>query len=192
MPFEHSDMMQKFSFIAVEGRRQPPPSHWRKCIELYEEALGNKLPEYYTKFLKEYGFLAFSPRSGRVFFPDPAYPEDDGVEIEGFFGVTGDPSASLLQSYDIYYEYRSYRNPFEFFGTFVPFNESPDDALDKLKKERFSSQYLPIASSPGGAIVMSLDGEDEGRIYFFSQDDNKVRFLSETFDKLLNGLYIKK
>lgn len=78
---------------------------------------------------------------------------------------------------------------------------APGDTYDlvykkKLFGERLPPQFLPIASSPGGHIVLALTAPDRGNVYWWSphrcspdpRDD--MELISRSFDSFVNSLTV--
>ena len=118
------------------------------------------------------------------------------VEATLGFRLPGD-YREFLAKYGVCYSDEDHRIMTEDRETSVDlfYGVEPDDEYDiteikDLYGERLESHMVPIASSSGGEICMSLGEQDYGSIYWWDPHDEAApaSLLAESFDAFVNSL----
>ena len=121
-------------------------------------------------------------------------PEDYGIFLSkyGLTAGTGDVRFGILNDPD-----QDESSIEEFYGI------NPDDGRDLYDlREAFEHElpleFLPIASSGAGHIVLALSGESEGEVYWWlthggSEDPYEdLELISHNFDQFMNSLHVSQ
>jgi hypothetical protein len=133
-------------------------------LKRLEIAIGYSLPPDYREFLSKFGFTAGGGRTHYGQFDNPDAEEEASVDV--FYGIREDEA---YESYDL-------QNIHEGFGDVLP------------------GHLLAIASSPGGQILLSLAGDDAGRVYWWTPEwgppdpDEDLIPLAWSFDTFVRSL----
>jgi hypothetical protein len=134
-------------------------------IRRVEQEIGHKLPADYLHFITKYGFSVGEPYIGYGELDDPTRVQA-GTRVGVFYGV------GCSSHYDIISKFRF-----------------AHDLLD------MQEHLLPIATSEGDQICLSLAGQDFGRVYLWVQPDRQtgnpeedIIHIAKDFDTFIRSL----
>jgi hypothetical protein len=156
---------QAMERIHYRRLKSTPPQATSEEIHRIEERIGHKFPSDYFHFLTKYGFTAGEPYVKLI---APIGPDllTHEIAIGVFYGAGESVDFGILMQY--------------LFSR---------DMLD------VPSHLLPIASSDGDQICLSLAHEDFGKIYLWVQPsrqtgvvDEDILLIAESFDSFIHSL----